>query len=80
MYDKLFDAGVRVKLDDRNETIGYKIREARQQDRATYMIILGAKEIETGTLSVRELATDKTTAYGVDEFIAKVVDKIKNRK
>ena len=80
VYDKLFDAGVRVKLDDRNETIGYKIREARQQDRATYMVIVGAKEIETRTISVRELATDKTTSYGVDEFVQKVVEAIKERK
>ncbi|MBO4554319.1 MAG: threonine--tRNA ligase [Clostridia bacterium] len=80
VYDKLFDAGVRVKLDDRNETIGYKIREARQQDRATYMVIVGAKEIETHTISVRELATDKTTSYEVDEFIQKVVEAIKERK
>ena len=80
VYDKLFDAGVRVKLDDRNETIGYKIREARQQDRATYMVIVGAKEIETHTISVRELATDKTTSYDVDEFVQKVVEAIKERK
>lgn len=80
LYDKLFDAGVRVKLDDRNETIGYKIREARQVDRVPYMLIIGAKEIETHTISVRELTTDKTTNYSVDEFIAKVVDEIKNRK
>ena len=80
LYEKLFDAGVRVKLDDRNETIGYKIREARQVDRVPYMLIIGAKEIETRTISVRELTTDKTTSYSVDEFVAMVVDKIKNRK
>lgn len=80
VYDQLSDAEVRCKLDDRNETIGYKIREARQVDRAPYMIILGAKEIETKTLSVRELKTDKTTSYTVDEFISKLTDEIKNRK
>lgn len=79
VYDKLSDAEVRCRLDDRNETIGYKIREARQVDRAPYMIILGAKEIETHTLSVRELKTDKTTTYDVNDFIAKVCDEIKNR-
>jgi len=80
LYEKLFDAGVRVKLDDRNETIGYKIREARQVDRVPYMLIIGAKEIETHTVSVRELVTDKTTNYTVDEFVNKVVSDIKNRK
>ena len=80
IYDKLSAAKVRVVLDDRNETIGYKIREARQVDRVPYMLIIGAKEIETRTISVRELTTDKTTSYSVDEFVAMVVDKIKNRK
>ena len=79
VYDKLSDAEARCKLDDRNETIGYKIREARQVDRAPYMIILGAKEIETKNLSVRELKTDKTTSYTVDEFISKITNEIKNR-
>lgn len=80
IYAKLVDAHVRAVLDDRNETIGYKIREARQIDRVPYMLIIGAKEIETRSLSVRELATDQTTACGVDEFVARVASEIKNRK
>ncbi len=79
VYENLRKVGVRVQLDDRNEKIGYKIREARQVDRVPYMVIIGAKEIETKTISVRSRATDKTESIGLDEFIAKLEDEIKNR-
>ncbi|MDO4200060.1 MAG: threonine--tRNA ligase [Clostridia bacterium] len=79
VYENLRKVGVRVQLDDRNEKIGYKIREARQVDRVPYMVIIGAKEIETKTISVRSRATDKTESIGLDEFIAKIEDEIKNR-
>lgn len=65
-------AGVRVELDGRNEKIGYKIREARQVDRAPYMLILGAKEAEQGIVSVRSRDTDETTEMALDAFIDKV--------
>ena len=79
VYENLKKAGVRVQLDDRNEKIGYKIREARQIDRVPYMIIIGAKEIETKTISVRSRATDKTESMKMDAFISKIKDEIKNR-
>ena len=72
-------AGIRTQLDDRNEKIGYKIREAQQVDRAPYMLILGAKEAENGNISVRNRDTAETTEMTLDEFIAKVTDEIKNR-
>ena len=79
VYAKLFAAGVRVELDERGETIGYKIREARQIDRVPYMLILGEKEMEAGTVSVRDRATDKTAATTLDEFLAKVLEEIRTR-
>ncbi|MBR2579059.1 MAG: threonine--tRNA ligase [Clostridia bacterium] len=79
IYESLRKAGVRVQLDDRNEKIGYKIREARQIDRVPYMLIIGAKEIETKRISVRSRATDKTESMNLDEFISKIKDEIKNR-
>ncbi len=79
VYAKLKEQRVRVELDDRNEKIGYKIREARQVDRVPYMVIIGANEIETGTVSVRAMATDETTNMTVDEFIAKLTKEIKER-
>jgi threonyl-tRNA synthetase len=78
-YERLLAAGVRAELDDRSETIGYKIREARQVDRVPYMLVLGEKEIEAGTVAVRDRATDKTTVMSMDEFEAKVLDEIRTR-
>lgn len=79
VYDDLLARGIRVKLDIRNEKIGYKIREARQVDRVPYMLILGAKEIETGTLSVRDRDTDETTSMAVEDFYTMLDEKIKTR-
>ncbi|MDO4502318.1 MAG: threonine--tRNA ligase [Coriobacteriia bacterium] len=79
VYQKLFAAGVRVELDERNEKIGYKIREARQVDRVPYMVILGEKEVEDGSISVRDRATDKTTNMSYDEFEAMLLKEISDR-
>lgn len=71
-------AGIRVVCDDRDEKIGYKIREARSTDRVPYMLILGEKEVEAGNISVRD-RTNETVPMGVDEFIAKVREEIDTR-
>ena len=70
--DKLTAAGIRVKVDDRDEKIGYKIREARSLDRVPYMLILGEQEVEAGNISVRDRSNETHTAE-LDEFIAQVV-------
>ena len=70
--DKLAAAGIRVKVDDRDEKIGYKIREARSLDRVPYMLILGEQEVETGNISVRD-RSNETHVAELDEFIAQVV-------
>ena len=70
--DKLSAAGIRVKVDDRDEKIGYKIREARSLDRVPYMLILGEQEVEAGNISVRDRSNETHTAE-LDEFIAQVV-------
>ena len=70
--DKLTAAGIRVKVDDRDEKIGYKIREARSLDRVPYMLILGEQEVEAGNISVRD-RSNETHAAELDEFIAQVV-------
>ena len=75
---KLEAAGIRVVCDDRDEKIGYKIREARGTDRVPYMLILGEKEVEAGNISVRD-RTNETVPMGVDEFIAKVREEIDTR-
>ena len=75
----LEDANIRTQLDERSEKIGYKIREARQIDRAPYMLILGAKEAEEGTISVRNRDTDETIVMNLNDFIAKVKNEIATR-
>ena len=76
--EKLRAAGVRVVLDESNEKIGYKIREAQQVDRVPYMLVLGAKEAEAGNISVRD-RKGETTAWETDAFVAHVAEEIKTR-
>ena len=76
---KLQAAGVRVVLDESNEKIGYKIRQAQQVDRVPYMLVLGAKEVESNNISVRD-RKGETTTMDLDAFINQVVDEIKTRK
>ena len=71
--------GVRSELDERNEKIGYKIRYARQEDKVPYMVIIGEKEINDGTLAVRDRATDQTTSMTMEEFVAKLEKEIEER-
>ena len=79
VYEKLREKMVRCELDTRNEKIGYKIREARQVDRVPYMLIIGAKEVETNTVSVRDRDTDQTVTMQLDEFLGKLCKEIENR-
>ena len=79
VYEALRGKMVRCELDTRNEKIGYKIREARQVDRVPYMLIIGAKEVETNTVSVRDRDTDQTVTMKLDEFLDKLCKEIKDR-
>ena len=68
---KLLDArGFRAEADYRNEKIGYKIREAQMQ-KIPYMLVIGDKEAEDGSLSVRTRTGEQLT-MSVDEFLAKI--------
>ena len=78
VYNKLFDAGIRVEVDLRNEKIGYKIREASSQ-KIPYMIVLGDNEKDSNTISVRMRGNKSLNNINLDEFIAKVVKEIKER-
>ena len=79
VYNALMNAGVRCELDDRNEKIGYMIREAQVVDRVPYMLIIGQQEVDNGTVSVRYRDTAKTDTMTLDAFINKVVSEIRNR-
>jgi threonyl-tRNA synthetase len=74
---KLKAAGIRVELDDRNEKVGFKIREARLQ-KIPYMIILGEQEVEKKNLSVRLRKTGKTIEFSLEDFIARVEKETEN--
>ena len=75
---KLDAAGVRAETDLRNEKIGYKIREAQMQ-KLPYMLVVGDKEKEAGTVAVRTRGGVDLGAMPVDEFIAKITGQIKSR-
>jgi threonyl-tRNA synthetase len=75
---QLADVGVRVSVDRTNEKVGAKIRTARL-DRVPYMIVLGAKEVEDGTVSVRHRDNEDLTTYSMQEFTDKITTEIRER-
>ena len=76
--DKLKALGVRAETDLRNERTGYKIREAQMQ-KIPYMIVVGEKEKEAGTVAVRTRAGVDMGALAFDDFAAKLTEEIKTR-
>ena len=76
--EALIAAGVRVEIDERNEKIGYKIREA-QLKKIPYMLVLGDKEAETGEVTVRKRSVGDLGAVSLDKFIADITEEIKTR-
>ena len=75
---QLAEAGVRVSLDSSSDKVGAKIRNARME-RIPYMLVLGAKEVEEGTVSVRHRDKDDLGAKPLDQFIAEITDEIRER-
>ena len=80
VYEALRKAGIRTELDNRNEKIGYMIREAQVVDRVPYMLVIGQKEAEEKTVSVRYRDTTATETMSLDAFIEKLTAEIKERK
>ncbi|MBQ9246186.1 threonine--tRNA ligase [bacterium] len=79
VYDKLFAAGVRAYLDDRSESMGYKIREALQGKKIPYVLVMGDKEIESGKVAVRIRGIGEAGTMNVDDFIQTALTKIKTK-
>lgn len=75
---KLNNAGIRAVVDGRNEKIGYKMREARNE-RVSYIGVIGEREVEDGTLSVRSTKAGELGAIGVDEFTEKLLKEIQEK-
>ncbi|MDD3396148.1 MAG: threonine--tRNA ligase [Acidaminococcaceae bacterium] len=78
VYDELFNQGIRVKLDDRNEKIGYKIREA-QVKKVPYMLVVGEKEVANNEVAVRSHKDGDLGAMKLADFIAKLQKEIKDK-
>ena len=76
---ELDEAGIRVTVDDRNEKMGYKIRQA-QLEKVPYMLVVGAKEMEDGTVSVRARKEEKGGTKTVAEFKAQILEEIASRE
>ena len=71
IQDELIEAGVRSEIDLRNEKLGYKIREA-QMEKVPYMVIVGEKEVEEGTISVRKRDEGDIGGMKAEELIARI--------
>jgi threonyl-tRNA synthetase len=76
--DRLAAAGLRVELDDRQEKIGYKIREAQLQ-KVPYMLVVGDREMADGTVSVRSRAEGDRGPATVDVFIGSALDEVRRK-
>ncbi|HDH6084571.1 threonine--tRNA ligase [Staphylococcus aureus] len=79
LQDELKSQGVRVSIDDRNEKMGYKIREAQMQ-KIPYQIVVGDKEVENNEVNVRRYGSQDQETVEKDEFIWNLVDEIRLKK
>jgi len=79
VYDLLKDNNIRVELDDRNEKLGYRLRES-QIKKVPYTLILGDNEKNDKTISYRLFGQQDTTTLSQDEFIKMIQEEINNRK
>ncbi len=76
---KLQALGVRAELDDRNEKLGYRIREA-QLSKVPYMLVVGEDEMKAGSVTVRARVEGEGGKFSLDDFAAKILDEIKTKK
>lgn len=79
VYKEMRAAGIRAKLDDRSESMNYKIRESLQDKKIPYVVVIGDKEIEANSVAVRARGIGQVGTMKVDEFITKIEAEIKSR-
>lgn len=79
LHDELKSQGVRCHIDDREEKMGYKIREA-QMNKVPYQVVVGDKEVENNEVNVRQYGKKESATLERDEFIWKLVDEIRLKK
>jgi threonyl-tRNA synthetase len=78
VHARLREAGLRAELDTRDEKLGFKIREAQLQ-KVPYMLVVGAREEEQGTVAVRLRTEEDLGGMGVGELVARVKQKVAER-
>jgi len=77
---KLEESGIiRLEVDDRSEKLGYKLREA-QLEKVPYMLVIGDKDIENGTVSVRERKEGDLGAMPLEDFIKRITEEVETKK
>lgn len=79
VYEKLNAQGIRAKLDDRSESMNYKIREALQDKKIPYVAVIGDKEIESNSLAIRARGKGQIGVFEIDDFISKLLEEIKSK-
>ncbi|HNW25490.1 MAG TPA: threonine--tRNA ligase [Candidatus Gastranaerophilaceae bacterium] len=79
IYEKLNNEGIRVKLDDRSESMNYKIREALQDKKIPYVAVIGDKEIEANSLAIRARGKGQIGVFEIDDFVKKLSEEIKSK-
>ncbi len=79
VFKKLEDLGIRCEIDDRDEKLGYKMREA-QMKKIPYQLVLGDKEVESTSVNARKYGEQAQNSYSLEEFTNMLVDLVKNLK
>ena len=79
VLEELDNNGIRAELDERQEKIGYKIREAQLQ-KIPYMLIIGDKEVEANAVGVRSRSDGDIGAMGLEDFISKIKKEVEEYK
>ena len=79
VFKKLEDLGIRCEIDDRDEKLGYKMREA-QMKKIPYQLVLGDKEVEAASVNARKYGEQAQNSYALEEFILLLLDEVKNLK
>ena len=79
IYKKLKDENIRVEIDTRNETLGARVRDA-QNEKVPYMLIIGQKEVESNSVTIRQKNSKEMTSDSIENFILHIKSIIKNKK
>jgi threonyl-tRNA synthetase len=78
VFERLRQGGLRAELDDRSEKLGYKIRDAQLQ-KIPYMLVVGEREAQEGTVSLRKRSGEEVKALAIERFLAEVTAEIRTR-